>query len=42
MMPHPERACELILNSEDGNLIFQSIIHTLTESNTADKTAIKS
>ncbi|HON06621.1 MAG TPA: phosphoribosylformylglycinamidine synthase I [Verrucomicrobiota bacterium] len=40
MMPHPERACELILNSEDGNLIFQSIIHTLSK--TAEKTEIKS
>ncbi len=40
MMPHPERACELILNSEDGNFIFQSIIHSLSK--TADKTAIKS
>lgn len=25
MMPHPERASELILGSEDGLLIFQSI-----------------
>jgi phosphoribosylformylglycinamidine synthase subunit PurQ / glutaminase len=26
MMPHPERSCERLLGSEDGNLIFQSII----------------
>ena len=26
MMPHPERACELLLGSTDGNLIWESII----------------
>ncbi|HIN06917.1 MAG TPA: phosphoribosylformylglycinamidine synthase subunit PurQ [Dehalococcoidia bacterium] len=26
MMPHPERSCEALLGSTDGNLIFQSII----------------
>ncbi len=26
MMPHPERSCEAILGSTDGNLILQSII----------------
>jgi phosphoribosylformylglycinamidine synthase len=26
MMPHPERACEAILGSEDGLKIFQSIV----------------
>ncbi len=26
MMPHPERSCEAVLGSTDGNLIFQSII----------------
>jgi phosphoribosylformylglycinamidine synthase len=31
MMPHPERACEKILGSEDGALIFHSIIYSLTE-----------
>lgn len=25
MMPHPERACEMILGSQDGRLIFESI-----------------
>jgi phosphoribosylformylglycinamidine synthase len=28
MMPHPERSCEAILGSTDGNLIFQSIIQS--------------
>ena len=28
MMPHPERSCETILGSTDGNLIFQSIIES--------------
>ena len=26
MMPHPERSCETLLGSEDGNLIFGSMI----------------
>ena len=26
MMPHPEKAAELILGSEDGKLIFQSLV----------------
>lgn len=29
LMPHPERACELLLGSEDGRFIFESMIHTL-------------
>ncbi|MBK8947064.1 MAG: phosphoribosylformylglycinamidine synthase subunit PurQ [Ignavibacteriae bacterium] len=29
MMPHPERACELILNNTDGQLIFKSIVNKL-------------
>lgn len=29
MMPHPERASEAILGSEDGRIIFDSIIHSL-------------
>jgi phosphoribosylformylglycinamidine synthase len=28
MMPHPERSCEFILGSTDGNLIFESIIES--------------
>jgi phosphoribosylformylglycinamidine (FGAM) synthase-like amidotransferase family enzyme len=26
MMPHPERSCEDILGSSDGNIIWESII----------------
>jgi phosphoribosylformylglycinamidine synthase len=29
LMPHPERACEPILGSADGLVIFQSVIHSL-------------
>jgi phosphoribosylformylglycinamidine synthase subunit PurQ / glutaminase len=29
LMPHPERACEPLLGSEDGRLIFQSMMHAL-------------
>jgi phosphoribosylformylglycinamidine synthase subunit PurQ / glutaminase len=29
LMPHPERACEQILGSVDGRLIFESILHFL-------------
>jgi len=29
MMPHPERACEKMLGSADGRLIFESAIRTL-------------
>jgi len=29
MMPHPERASEALLGSEDGKIIFQSIINSL-------------
>lgn len=28
MMPHPERACEAILGSEDGLKILQSLVHS--------------
>jgi len=31
LMPHPERACESILGSEDGRLIFDSLIAWLEE-----------
>ena len=30
MMPHPERAMEKILGSEDGKPIFESILHSLS------------
>lgn len=29
LMPHPERACETILGSDDGRWIFESLIHAL-------------
>lgn len=29
MMPHPERACEALLGSDDGLLILQSAVHAL-------------
>ena len=29
MMPHPERSCELLLGSADGNLIFGSMVDAL-------------
>jgi phosphoribosylformylglycinamidine synthase I len=29
LMPHPERACESLLGSIDGKLIFESMIHAL-------------
>lgn len=37
LMPHPERACESLLGSADGRVIFQSIIdsHTSPESQAA-------
>lgn len=31
LMPHPERACEAILGSEDGQFVFRSMIRFLTE-----------
>lgn len=30
LMPHPERACEPILGSSDGNIIWESIIASIT------------
>jgi len=31
MMPHPERASEAMLGSEDGRIVFQSIIQTVNK-----------
>ena len=31
MMPHPERACESIIGSDHGNLLWQSIAHAATQ-----------
>ena len=35
MMPHPERSCEELLGSADGNLIFQSLIENCVDSHRA-------
>jgi phosphoribosylformylglycinamidine synthase len=29
MMPHPERASEMLLGNTDGKLIFESILNTV-------------
>jgi phosphoribosylformylglycinamidine synthase len=31
LMPHPERACEPALGSADGRVIFESVVHALSE-----------
>ena len=31
LMPHPERAIEPLLGSDDGRLIFESVINALAE-----------
>jgi phosphoribosylformylglycinamidine synthase len=31
LMPHPERACESLLGSTDGRLIFESLFHALKQ-----------
>jgi phosphoribosylformylglycinamidine synthase len=38
LMPHPERACEPLLGSEDGRFIFESLFHAL-KTGTAVKAA---
>ena len=30
LMPHPERACESMLGSADGLVLFESVLQTLT------------
>ena len=30
LMPHPERACEPILGSDDGRWVFESLVHALS------------
>ena len=35
LMPHPERASEPLLGSDDGRLIFESLVHTLEEKTVA-------
>ena len=39
MMPHPERACESLLGSEDGTAIFRSMLDSV-EATTAHLTAV--
>jgi phosphoribosylformylglycinamidine (FGAM) synthase-like amidotransferase family enzyme len=34
-MPHPDRASESILGSDDGKWIFQSVVAALQEKSTA-------
>jgi phosphoribosylformylglycinamidine synthase len=36
LMPHPERACEAILGSADGRLIFESLIAALENKSVAE------
>jgi phosphoribosylformylglycinamidine synthase subunit PurQ / glutaminase len=38
LMPHPERACEPLLSSEDGRWIFESMVQSL-QSRSAEKAA---
>jgi phosphoribosylformylglycinamidine synthase subunit PurQ / glutaminase len=35
LMPHPERACDAILGSTDGRIVFQSIIAALSKAKAA-------
>lgn len=39
LMPHPERACESLLGSEDGRPIFQSMIETFLNTQNSGKEA---
>src|SRR6185295_16404091 len=38
MMPHPERACEVLLGGVDGRVIFESIVETFRS---ADRLALQ-
>ena len=38
LMPHPERACDPLLGSEDGKLIFQSVIESATRKTLSKRT----
>jgi phosphoribosylformylglycinamidine synthase I len=31
LMPHPERACESVVGSSDGLMLFESVVHSLSE-----------
>jgi phosphoribosylformylglycinamidine synthase len=39
LMPHPERACETALGSDDGLFLFQSVLHALAERGTLQAAA---
>src|SRR5215467_7117062 len=39
LMPHPERACETLLGSDDGRLVFESLIHFLSQRKPAESTS---
>jgi phosphoribosylformylglycinamidine synthase subunit PurQ / glutaminase len=39
LMPHPERACEPLLGSSDGRLIFESMVHALVRRSSAVQAA---
>jgi phosphoribosylformylglycinamidine synthase I len=38
MMPHPERACESVLGSSDGLVLFDSVVSSLTAEGAAART----
>lgn len=40
MMPHPERACESLLGSEDGRLLFESAVEAVTVGGTFARTSL--
>ena len=39
LMPHPERACDLLVGSDDGRWIFESLINSLKAGAKASKKA---
>jgi phosphoribosylformylglycinamidine synthase subunit PurQ / glutaminase len=42
LMPHPERACEPVLGSSDGLVLFESVIAQLAAHGAASRTALTS
>jgi len=36
LMPHPERACQPVLGSDDGLVFFRSVMHTLSDRGTLE------
>jgi phosphoribosylformylglycinamidine synthase len=41
MMPHPERACERALGSEDGRIILESVVTSLSRGERLDVAATR-